>query len=739
MSYRLTDATDLPQSSNALLTIVHPQTAVDIVSRILNPYTSASDPVENLDPNQRKDDILENLALGNLVLIDASGSSPGIFRHRRSEADALVNNIPPRLKRALDDHWENGSSGAGGVPVKSDSLAPAIEPEYQPPPVSTRTSEVLGLRSLELIYRWPDGTGVAGAPYSVDGLNSLESGILDNNGYALVTGLNDPVVNVRFGNPATAGELDILRRQLQAELDGILVREQQEAARLDESTENLPLTFKAGVHFVNGFMGLWDSAVGLISNNLALANMSHLGYYGRALQSAWTATLDSSDEAWLDAFKQEFDESNKRALIDVLGFDPDSITYEQLAEAYETTNLILNDRESREMLGRFVVDFAHAQDSTELSYFAGGLVFEVVLAIMLASTLGASAASAAPRYLRKLAPLAASLRNLAARLKVAYQTRYHYNVDTETVCESTCRPRPEGVELKPRDLGSRRLVVHSLAEAREALARSRRRLIARGGFTPKYTQDELKLLANQDLSDDRFIVRILEEHHVDGYKQPIGSMNGTLGRPAPTGEVRFWATTLDQIEPSDTDPKLIAEQLGITYNPKATYKLAIIDKDVATEKAGAKTFIPTFDNLKKHVRDNVDGYAEKDEMLDEVMTPEYQAKYEKIIEGMGDAEWDSADRRILYLRKLGLDGDQIKAFEIRFGVQDETGANQYFLGNGLTKHTRLSGDESPVYGAVETFTIEKNPQTFRIMTNGGEGGPDAYVELVDLIPIEFGD
>jgi hypothetical protein len=72
-------------------------------------------------------------------------------------------------------------------------------------------------------------------------------------------------------------------------------------------------------------------------------------------------------------------------------------------------------------------------------------------------------------------------------------------------------------------------------------------------------------------------------------------------------------------------------------------------------------------------------------------------------------------------------------------IQTETGANEHFLGNGLTRHTGLSDENDTIFGAVETFTLEKNPQTFRAMTSGGQGGPDAYVELIDLTPIEFGD
>ncbi|MBY6034375.1 hypothetical protein KUV59_14430 [Marinobacter daepoensis] len=64
MSYRLTDVTDLPRSPQDLLTLVHPMSAVDIVGRILSPYTTASASIENLDPTQRRSEILEQLNAG---------------------------------------------------------------------------------------------------------------------------------------------------------------------------------------------------------------------------------------------------------------------------------------------------------------------------------------------------------------------------------------------------------------------------------------------------------------------------------------------------------------------------------------------------------------------------------------------------------------------------------------------------------------------------------------------------
>ncbi|MBJ7275657.1 hypothetical protein JHC43_04165 [Marinobacter salarius] len=307
-----------------------------------------------------------------------------------------------------------------------------------------------------------------------------------------------------------------------------------------------------------------------------------------------------------------------------------------------------------------------------------------------------------------------------------------------TLCESTCRPRPEGPELKSRSTDTRRLNVGSFKEVRAALADSRKRLIRRGGFTPKYTQEELLQLASQGLDSDRFIVRLVESHHVDGYKQPGGAMKGTLGRPdAASGDVRYWSTTLDQVEPSDTCPRLIAQQLGVAYKPDATYKLAVIDKDIAKEKADAETFIPTFENLSSYIESKLPNKPENPDHIRQVMTPEYQAEYRKLIEGMGNAEWRNEDARAVYLFGKGLEADQVQVFEARMKIQIRTGANQYFLGNGLTKQLSPS-DDKEVYGALETFTIERNPQTFFDMTNGGRGGPSAYVDLIDLNPLEFG-
>lgn len=117
------------------------------------------------------------------------------------------------------------------------------------------------------------------------------------------------------------------------------------------------------------------------------------------------------------------------------------------------------------------------------------------------------------------------------------------------------------------------------------------------------------------------------------------------------------------------------------------------------------------------------------------MTPEYSQEYERLISGMPGDAWKNEQVLDQYLKSTKLGAAEIEKFHTRFSIQNNTGANEHFTGNGLTKTTN-STTEQPVYGAVEAFSLHKNPKTFRQMT-GMEGGTQ-WVELVDLEPINFG-
>lgn len=102
---------------------------------------------------------------------------------------------------------------------------------------------------------------------------------------------------------------------------------------------------------------------------------------------------------------------------------------------------------------------------------------------------------------------------------------------------------------------------------------------------------------------------------------------------------------------------------------------------------------------------------------------------------MPENAWTQLRARERYLASKGLDTGSMEKFETRFSIQNNTGANEHFTGNGLTKTTNSSSSQ-PVYGTVEAFSLHKNPKTFRQMT--GMEGSTQWVKLVDLETINFG-
>lgn len=70
-------------------------------------------------------------------------------------------------------------------------------------------------------------------------------------------------------------------------------------------------------------------------------------------------------------------------------------------------------------------------------------------------------------------------------------------------------------------------------------------------------------------------------------------------------------------------------------------------------------------------------------------------------------------------------------YENRQSIHKSTGANEHFLGNGLTKSMNNADGNKP-YGLVETFSYDKNPQTFNEM----QAGKNPLVATVKLTPIQ---
>jgi hypothetical protein len=213
------------------------------------------------------------------------------------------------------------------------------------------------------------------------------------------------------------------RSELQSALDDILVAERAEAAKLQAIQDQrniVPNYLHTRLAIGKGFfLGAW----GLLKTVKEYSDLVNpFTAFSNALRSAWQAK-SSTGESWLAAYNRQFSTEQHRELVEALGFDPASITREQLAEAYELANFIYEDAPSKAMLGRFAVDYAKAQNVEEVAEFGGAALFEIVLAALLIVFTGGAGLAArgavSVSYLGKLTRLGNALKRLSAALKRA--------------------------------------------------------------------------------------------------------------------------------------------------------------------------------------------------------------------------------------------------------------------------------------------------------------------------------
>lgn len=119
------------------------------------------------------------------------------------------------------------------------------------------------------------------------------------------------------------------------------------------------------------------------------------------------AIADSANDGQrYQVFKQTLAESEKKELVEALGFDPSKISLEKFKQAYEMANLIYDDHLTQIILTQFVKDYADAQHSLEWSEFSGGAAFEVALTALIAiATGGVGAIASLGTQVKKISQL----------------------------------------------------------------------------------------------------------------------------------------------------------------------------------------------------------------------------------------------------------------------------------------------------------------------------------------------
>lgn len=312
---------------------------------------------------------------------------------------------------------------------------------------SQTSSCLIGLR-----FVWDNGECLgANLPYSLSPAGgTIIRGGLDQRGSLTQTLQGNEYQAQLLADSDVESDIASARSELQAVLDEILAAERAEAARLQAIQDQrsaaanyLHLRLAAGKGF---FLGAW----GLLKTVKEFSDLVNpFTTFTNALRSAWQAR-SSNGESWLESYSRQFSAEQHRELVEALGFDPASITREQLAEAYELACFIYEDAPSKAMLGRFAADYAKAQNAEEVAEFGGGALFEIVLAaLLIVFTAGvglAARGATSVSYLDKLKRLGTVLKRLSAALKRARIKRGGRAQGSGTGARTVEVERPKAVE-----------------------------------------------------------------------------------------------------------------------------------------------------------------------------------------------------------------------------------------------------------------------------------------------------
>lgn len=252
--------------------------------------------------------------------------------------------------------------------------------------------------------------------------------------------------------------------------------------------------------------------------------------------------------------------------------------------------------------------------------------------------------------------------------------------------------------------------IHECRETQQPLPRS-----------PFSTEDKMRIVQNN--KPERFIARILKTRYATD--------EGTIGYlPEGATTSTYWTTTFTQVEFADTDAQLIAQALGLDYDPESDYTLLLINQEQAFEEGDMVSFIPTYENL--------GGFAEKEiafqfegqeHLIAPCMTEEYSQGYEHIVHTakQDGVNLDNKQKFNKHAKNLGFDDDMRHILRVRHQMNNILGANEQFLGNGMTKDNTAKNPVTPfgapktgqVYGPIETFTYDKNPKTLGVLERAG--------------------
>ncbi len=223
----------------------------------------------------------------------------------------------------------------------------------------------------------------------------------------------------------------------------------------------------------------------------------------------------------------------------------------------------------------------------------------------------------------------------------------------------------------------------SFAEARQRLDTAADKIEsarAQGGplpSSPYTTADKMALVENG--LQEPLIVRVIKTPYANE-----GAQLGPPGKPA-----TYWTTTFTQIEHADHDSQEICRTLGMPHDPEAGYTMLLIDQEAAGEQAEMVSFIATSEAMVECLKNEAVDDEELAPIKDDIgpaMTPVYSAYYERLHKQASERELDLDDPNDMadLAEELGFDEEEKDLLGTRHIINRKFGANDQFLGNGLT-------------------------------------------------------
>jgi len=320
---------------------------------------------------------------------------------------------------------------------------------------------------LEVNYCYPDGLPVEGTYLATDSDGLQHRGSLNDLGGLCLNRLPAGAVDVEFIPPEDSDTLDTLRKSIKDVLDEILAEKRAETEQTEARLARMSTLEQGGSLLASAGRGFWNGAIGLIEfagdTLVTVANiavyLSPIERLNNLLEASYKSyqSGDLTEGKWRQSLLDNMKQEELEDLSRLLGFDPRKIDLTLITDAYEITALIARDDATLAILKNFAKDYVGAQSSLDWAEFAGGGVFDIVLAALLIAFTGGAGliaqAGSKIRHISRLRKLGGLLPRLGKVLKRRQlNKKIKVDVDNKTKVEAE---RLEGPKLTSRESGEK--------------------------------------------------------------------------------------------------------------------------------------------------------------------------------------------------------------------------------------------------------------------------------------------